>query len=133
VIRPKTWFWQDVKTEKFWAGAAMSENIDSIPPLVHGCCDSLRYPGGFHITIDNTRGAANKWLTGARPIARFKVKRTIQKDCFTDGAKCTGQALLVKAGARQNLLNVLSVLVGEEYVDKHPALAGAYTESAGKT
>ncbi len=23
VIRPKTWFWQDVKTRKFWAGAAM--------------------------------------------------------------------------------------------------------------
>ena len=23
VIRPKTWFWQDVKPEKFWAGAAM--------------------------------------------------------------------------------------------------------------
>jgi len=84
------------------------------PPLVHGCCDSLRYPGGFHI-IDNTRGAANKWLTGGAPNRyRFKVKEDDPKGpFFTDGAKCTGQALLpVKAGARQNLLNVLSVLVG---------------------
>jgi len=41
----------------------VSENIDSIPlSFMDG--DSLRYPGGFYITIDNTNGAANKWLTG---------------------------------------------------------------------
>jgi len=32
VIRPETWFWQDVKPEKFCWLAWMSENIDSAPP-----------------------------------------------------------------------------------------------------
>ena len=65
-------------------------------------------PEDFHITIDNTRGAANKWLTGGAPNRyRFKVKRGRSKrTVLLMGRKCTGQALLpVKAGARQNLLN----------------------------
>ena len=44
VIRPKTWFWQDVKPKILGWRCDVSENIDS-PALVHGCCDSLRYPG----------------------------------------------------------------------------------------
>ncbi len=53
--------------------------------LVHGCCDSA-VSEDFHITIDNTRGAANKWLTGGAPN-RALGKEDDPKGYFTDGAK----------------------------------------------
>ncbi|EGO9722231.1 transposase, partial [Escherichia coli] len=76
VIRPKTWFWQDVKTRKILGWRCdVSENIDSIRLSFMDVVTRYGIPEDFHITIDNTRGAANKWLTGGAPNRyRFKVK-----------------------------------------------------------
>lgn len=89
VIRPKTWFWQDVKTRKILGWRCdVSENIDSIRLSFMDVVTRYGIPEDFHITIDNTRGAANKWLTGGAPNRyRFKVKRTIQRTVFTDGGE----------------------------------------------
>ncbi|HCR5754735.1 TPA: transposase, partial [Shigella flexneri] len=68
VIRPKTWFWQDVKTRKILGWRCdVSENIDSIRLSFMDVVTRYSIPEDFHITIDNTRGAANKWLTGGAP------------------------------------------------------------------
>jgi len=82
-----------VKPEKFWLPRDVSENIDSC--LVHGCCDSLRYPEDFHITIDVTIPVVlrNKWLTEARPIAALAVKEDDRDTKLDGGEKCTGQSV----------------------------------------
>lgn len=74
VLRPKTWFWQDIRTRKILAYRTdVSENSDTIRlslfDVVH------RYGIPKNITIDNTRAAANKWMTGrVKNRYRFKVK-----------------------------------------------------------
>ncbi|WP_038163634.1 transposase domain-containing protein, partial [Trabulsiella guamensis] len=74
IIRPKTWFWQDVHSRKIvgWR-TDVSENTDSIRLSL---MDTLRtYGKPTHMTIDNTRPAASKWLSGGVPNRyRFKVK-----------------------------------------------------------
>ncbi|PQO09793.1 transposase, partial [Shigella flexneri] len=88
-------------------------------------------PEDFHITIDNTRGAANKWLTGGAPNRyRFKVKEDDPKGLFLlMGAKMHWTSVVAGKGWGQAKPVERAFGVGglEEYVDKHPALAGAYT------
>lgn len=61
----------------------VSENIDSIRLSFMDVVTRYGIPEDFHITIDNTRGAANKWLTGGAPNRyRFKVKEDDPKGLF---------------------------------------------------
>lgn len=132
VIRPKTWFWQDVKTRKILGWRCdVSENIDSIRLSFMDVVTRYSIPEDFHITIDNTRGAANKWLTGGAPNRyRFKVKEDDPKGLFLlMGAKMHWTSVVAGKGWGQAKPVERAFGVGglEEYVDKHPALAGAYT------
>ncbi|EOU5690478.1 transposase domain-containing protein, partial [Escherichia coli] len=132
VIRPKTWFWQDVKTRKILGWRCdVSENIDSIRLSFMDVVTRYGIPEDFHITIDNTRGAANKWLTGGAPNRyRFKVKEDDPKGLFLlMGAKMHWTSVVAGKGWGQAKPVERAFGVGglEEYVDKHPALAGAYT------
>lgn len=132
VIRPKTWFWQDVKTRKILGWRCdVSENIDSIRLSFMDVVTRYGIPEDFHITIDNTRGAANKWLTGGAPNRyRFKVKEDDPKGLFLlMDAKMHWTSVVAGKGWGQAKPVERAFGVGglEEYVDKHPALAGAYT------
>lgn len=48
------------------------ENTDSIRLSLMDVCSKYGLPR--EITIDNTRAAANKWMTGGVPNRHFKVK-----------------------------------------------------------
>ncbi|EGU6978531.1 DDE endonuclease [Vibrio parahaemolyticus] len=75
IIRPKTWFWADVYSRKIigWR-CDISENTDSIRLSLMDICAKYGIPK--EITLDNTRAAANKWMTGGVPNRyRFKVKQ----------------------------------------------------------
>ncbi|CNJ73667.1 transposase [Yersinia pseudotuberculosis] len=74
IIRPKTWVWQDIRTRKILGYRTdVSENSDSIRLALADVVEQYGIPK--HITIDNTRAAANKWMTGGVPNRyRFKVK-----------------------------------------------------------
>ncbi|SHG65574.1 Mu DNA-binding domain-containing protein [Pantoea sesami] len=130
IIRPKTWFWQDVHSRKIigWR-ADVSENSDSIRLSL---MDTIRtYGKPVHVTIDNTRAAANKWLSGGVPNRyRFKVKPDDPMGIIpllgmtlhwtgVVGGKGWGQAKPVERAFGVGGLG--------EYIDKHPALAGAFT------
>jgi len=65
---------------------------------------------------------------GAPNRYRFKVKEDDPKDCFTDGAKMHWTSVVAGKGWGQAKPVERAGVGGlEEYVDKHPALAGAYT------
>ena len=132
IIRPKTWFWQDVKTRKILGWRCdVSENIDSIRLSFMDVVTRYGIPEDFHITIDNTRGAANKWLTGGAPNRyRFKVKEDDPKGLFLlMGATMHWTTVVAGKGWGQAKPVERAFGVGglEEYIDKHPALSGAYT------
>ncbi|NMV21723.1 DDE endonuclease, partial [Vibrio parahaemolyticus] len=66
ILRPKTWIWQDIYSRKVLGYYCdISENSDSIRLALMGVIDKYGLPK--HATIDNTRAAANKWLTGGVP------------------------------------------------------------------
>ncbi|EJY6446025.1 Mu transposase C-terminal domain-containing protein [Salmonella enterica] len=128
--RPKTWFWQDVYSRKIVGYYTdISENTDAIRYSLLDVIDKYGRPQ--HITIDNTRAAANKALTAGVPNRyRFKVREddpigiipmlgidlhwtTVEYGHGNGQAKPIERAF--NAGG-----------VGE-YVDKHPACAGAWT------
>ncbi|QIW15824.1 transposase [Pasteurellaceae bacterium RH1A] len=63
IVRPKTWFWQDVRTRKILGyRTAISENTDSIRHALMDVIFSYGIPKT--LTLDNTRAAANKAMTG---------------------------------------------------------------------
>lgn len=63
VKRPKTWLWQDVRTRKVLAARTdKTENTDVIRLSLLDVIS--RYGLPKHLTIDNTRAAANKKMTG---------------------------------------------------------------------
>lgn len=93
--------------------------------------DTIRaYGKPKHVTIDNTRAAANKWLSGGVPNRyRFKVKPDDPMGIIpllgmklhwtgVIGGKGWGQAKPVERAFGVGGLG--------EYIDKHPALAGAF-------
>lgn len=130
IIRPKTWFWQDVRTRKILAyRTALSENTDSIR---HALMDVIfRYGIPKTITLDNTRAAANKAMTGG-VANRYRFK---ENDLDPKG-------IMPILGIE---VHFTSVLYGEghgqakpierafgrggigEKVDKRPELSGFYT------
>lgn len=130
IVRPKTWLWQDVRTRKILAYRTdLSENSDTIRLALMDLVS--RYGIPRKVTIDNTRAAANKWMTGGVPNRyRFKVKEDdpigiIPKLGIDLGwtsvqyGKGHGQAKPIERAFSHGGLG--------ETVDKHPLLAGHYT------
>lgn len=130
VIRPKTWVWQDVHSRKIigWR-TDVSENSDSIRLSLMDAIATFGKPE--HVTIDNTRAAANKWLSGGVPNRyRFKVKPDDPMGILpmlgiqvhwtsVIGGKGWGQAKPIERAFGVGGLG--------DYIDKHPSLAGSYT------
>jgi len=130
VLRPKTWFWQDVYSRKIIGYRCdVSENTDSIRLSLMDVCSKYGIPR--EITIDNTRAAANKWLTGGVPNRyRFKVKEDDPLGIIPMmGIKLHWSSVLLGKGHGQAkpVERAFGVGGADELFDKHPALAGCYT------
>ncbi|MFV0450075.1 MAG: transposase domain-containing protein [Vibrio sp.] len=130
ILRPKTWFWQDVYSRKIvgWR-CDISENTDSIRLSLMDVCE--RYGVPKEITIDNTRAAANKWMTGGVPNRyRFKVKEDDPLGIIPMlGMKLHWSSVILGKGHGQAKPIERAFGVGglDEMIDKHPLCAGAYT------
>ena len=134
VGRPKTWFWQDVYSGKILAfRTAETESSCQIRLAFADVVEHYGIPQ--HITIDNTRAAANKFLTGGVPNRyRFKVKDTDPLGLFPAlGIQIHWTSVVATMGKAKGWGQAKPVErafgiggIGE-VVDKHPAFAGAYT------
>ncbi|HGE8287397.1 TPA: transposase domain-containing protein [Serratia marcescens] len=130
VLRPKTWFWQCVYSRKILGYRVdVSENTDSIR---YSLLDVIRqYGKPQKATIDNTRAAANKNMTGGTPTRyRFKVKPDDVKGILPMlGIEVHWTSIVAGKGWGQAKPVERMFGVGglEEYIDKHPLCAGAYT------
>lgn len=135
VVRPKTWLWQDVRTRKILAYRVdLSENSDVIRLSLMDLIWKYGIPK--HLTIDNTRAAANKWMTGGvKNRYRFKVKDDEVVGIIPllgielhwtsiQFGKGHGQAKPIERAFSHGGLG--------ELVDKHPSLAGFYSGSGIK-
>lgn len=129
IVRPKTWIWQDVRTRKILAYRVdLSENSDTIRLSLMDLIWQYGIPK--KCTIDNTRAAANKWMTGGvKNRYRFKVKEDDVKGIIPllgmelywtsiQFGKGHGQAKPIERAFSHGGLG--------ELVDKHPKLAGFY-------
>ncbi|HDR1289531.1 transposase domain-containing protein [Pasteurella multocida] len=129
IVRPKTWIWQDIRTRKILAYRVdLSENSDTIRLSLMDLIWKYGIPK--KCTIDNTRAAANKWMTGGvKNRYRFKVKDDDVKGIIPllgielfwtsiQFGKGHGQAKPVERAFSHGGLG--------ELVDKHPKLAGFY-------
>ncbi|MDR8533031.1 transposase domain-containing protein [Serratia nevei] len=130
VLRPKTWFWQCVYSRKILGYRVdLSENTDSIRLSL---LDVIRqYGKPKEATIDNTRAAANKTMTGGLPNRyRFKVKPDdIEGILPMLGFNVHWTSVVAGKGWGQAKPVERAFGVGGlgEYIDKSPLCAGAYT------
>lgn len=130
ILRPKTWFWQDIYSRKIigWR-TDISENTDSIRLSMMDVFEKFGVPK--EITIDNTRAAANKWMTGGVPNRyRFKVKEDDPLGIIPMmGIKLHWSSVILGKGHGQAKPIERAFGVGglDEYIDKHPLNRGAYT------
>lgn len=130
IKRPKTWFWQDIYSRKILSYRVdLTENTDQIRLSFGDLVEQYGIP--TDVTIDNTRAAANKWMTGGVPNRyRFKVKEDDPLGLFPSlGIKVHWTSVIAGKGHGQAKPIERAFGVGGlgEYVDKHPAFAGAYT------
>lgn len=128
--RPKTWFWQDVYSRRMLAWRTdETEHSDVIRLSFGEVVERFGIPE--HATIDNTRAAANKWMTGGVPNRyRFRVRDDDPLGIFPMlGVQVHWTSVQAGKGHGQAKPVERAFGVGGigEYVDKHPALAGAYT------
>lgn len=127
IIRPKTWLWQDVRTRKILAYRCdESENTNMIRLALLDVVNKYGIPK--HLTVDNTKAAANKKMTGGvKNRYRFKVREDevqgiipalgIQLHWTTVRyGRGRGQAKPIERAFSHGGLG--------ELVDKHPLLAG---------
>lgn len=128
--RPKTWFWQDVYSRKILGYYTdISENTDSIR---YSLLDVIsKYGKPKELTIDNTRAAANKAMTGGKKNRyRFKVKEDDPIGIIPMlGIELhwTSVSYGRGNGRAKPVERVFGVGGLGEYVDKHPLCAGAFT------
>ena len=132
IARPKTWFWQDIYSRKLLSYRVdTTENTDTIRLSFGDLVEQFGIPK--HITIDNTRAAANKWMTGGKANRyRFKVKEDDPHGLFTT---LVGQenihwtSVFNGSGSGQSKPVERPFGVGGigEVVDKHPEFSGCYT------
>ncbi len=130
VARPKTWFWQDVHSRKLLAWRTdRTEHSDMIRLALGDVLENYGIPE--HVTIDNTRAAANKWLTGGVANRyRFKVREEDPVGLLKNlGIEVHWTSVFKGKGHGQAKPVERAFGVGGlgEYVDKHPKFAGAYT------
>lgn len=132
IVRPKTWFWQDVFSRMILGyRVGKTENTDTIRVSFGDIVESFGIPN--HATIDNTRAAANKAMTGGlRNRYRFKVKDDDPQGLFVAlgvDVHWTGVDQITRKGHGQAKPIERAFGVGGlgEYVDKAPDFAGAYT------
>lgn len=130
ILRPKTWIWQDIRTRKILSyRCAVSENTDSIRLSLADLVETYGIPRDA--TIDNTRAAANKWMTGGVPNRyRFKVKEDDPVGIIPMlGIKLHWTSVYYGKGHGQAKPIERAFSHGGlgELVDKHPSLAGAHT------
>lgn len=130
VLRPKTWFWQDIYSRKILSYYVdVSENTDSIRFSLMSLIDQYGIPK--EVTIDNTRAAANKEMTGNIPTRyRFKTQEDEPDGLF----KQLGMVVhwtTIKEGKGNGRAKPIERAFGvgglEEMIDKHPLNAGGYT------
>lgn len=130
IHRPKTWFWQDVRTRKILGyRTAVSENTDSIR---HALMDVIfKYGIPRTLTLDNTRAAANKVMTGSiENRYRFKHDELDPKGILPIlGIEVHFTSILYGEGHGQ--AKPVERAFGRggigEKVDKRPELSGFYT------
>ncbi|OED43586.1 hypothetical protein ACH42_09750 [Endozoicomonas sp. (ex Bugula neritina AB1)] len=130
IERPKTWFWQDVYSRKILGYRVdITENTDQIRLSIGDVIEQQGIPED--ITIDNTRAAANKWMTGRVPNRyRFKIKEDDPMGLFPQlGIKVHWTSVNLGKGHGQAKPVERAFGVGGlgEWIDKHPAFAGAWT------
>ena len=129
-VRMKTWFWQDVYSRRIigWR-TDFTENSDQIRLSFGDVVEKFGIP--YHVTIDNTRAAANKWMTGGVANRyRFKVKEDDPVGLFPMlGVEVHWTSVINGHGHGQAKPIERAFGVGGlgEYVDKHPRFAGAWT------
>lgn len=128
--RPKTWFWQDIYSRKLLTWRTdVTENTQTIRLSFGELIEKYGIPRD--VTIDNTRAAANKWMTGGVPNRyRFAVKEDDPLGLFPMlGITVHWTTVIAGKGNGQAKPIERSFGVGGigEYCDKHPALSGAYT------
>lgn len=129
IERPRTWFWQDVMSRKILAWRVdQTENADLIRSSF---ADVLAFGVPEHVTIDNTRAAANKWMTGGvRHRYRFKVKEDDPLGIFPMfGCQVHWTSVFNGRGHGQAKPIERAFGIGGmgEVVDKHPRFHGAHT------
>jgi len=132
IVRPKTWYWQDIFSRKILGyRVGKTENTDTIRVSFGDIVEKYGIPN--HATIDNTRAAANKAMTGGlRNRYRFKIKEDDPQGIFVAlgvdvhwtsvdqvTRKGHGQAKPIERAFGRGGLG--------EYIDKVPEFAGAYT------
>lgn len=130
IARPKTWFWQDVYSRKIIGFRTDETEHSDVIRLALG--DVIEHWGiPRHATIDNTRAAANKWLTGGVPNRyRFTVREDDPLGLLpslgvqvhwtsVNNGRGHGQAKPVER-AFQSIGGL------GDYVDRHLAFEGAY-------
>ncbi len=134
IDRPKTWFWQDVHSRKILAYRIdITENTDQIRLAFSDVINQYGIPE--HVTIDNTRAAANKFMTaGAENRRRFKAKdddpigMIPMLGCKVHWTSVNQAGTQAKGhGQAKPIERAFGVGGLGEHVDKHPAFAGAYT------
>ncbi|MGX2947382.1 transposase domain-containing protein [Frederiksenia canicola] len=130
IVRPKTWFWQDVRTRKILGyRTSISENTDTIR---HALMDVIYHYGiPDTVTLDNTRAAANKAMTGGLDNRyRFKHDELDPKGILPIlGIDVHFTSILYGEGHGQ--AKPVERAFGRggigEKVDKRPELSGFYT------
>jgi hypothetical protein len=126
VGRPCGWAWQDIYSSKILAiRLDQTENADMLRLSYGDVVESLGIPR--KVWIDNTRAAANKWMTGGTPHRyRWKVKDDDPLGVFPlMGSKvhwatpAHGQAKPVE--------RIFGIGGFHEFVDRHPQFEGRGT------
>lgn len=130
IARPKTWFWQDVYSRMLLAYRTDTTEHTELVRLSFGdLVERYGIPG--HATIDNTRAAANKWMTGGVANRyRFKIKEEEPLGVFAQlGVQVHWTSVFKGKGHGQAKPIERAFGVGGmgEMVDKHPAFSGAWT------
>jgi len=130
IDRPKTWFWQDVYSRRIVGFRTdRTEHTDMIRLSLGDVLERFGIPE--HVTIDNTRAAANKWMTGGvKTRYRFKVKEEDPIGLMPQlGIQIHWTSVFRGKGHGQAKPVERSFGVGGlgEYADKRYEFRGAYT------
>lgn len=130
IARPKTWFWQDIYSRMFLAYRTDTTEHTELVRLSFGDLVE-KYGIPDHATIDNTRAAANKWMTGGLANRyRFKVKDEEPLGVFLQLGVDVHWTSVFKGkghGQAKPIERAFGIGGIGEVVDKHPAFSGAWT------